>query len=115
MTVREFAERVKHAWGLSAVSVYGDDSASLSRAALCGGAGGDLIDTAWEMGADVFITADVNYHQLLYSQIMKTHLMVANHGEMENASLPGLCGLVREATSLEAVLLEKDNWTPITI
>jgi dinuclear metal center YbgI/SA1388 family protein len=115
MTVSELAERTKEAWGLSFLLTYGDDSTPLSRVALCGGAGGNLLSAAVKMGADVFISADINYHYLLRAQLMKTHLIAANHDEMERASLPNLCRLISEAVSLEVLLLEKENWTPIVI
>jgi putative NIF3 family GTP cyclohydrolase 1 type 2 len=85
------------------------------RAALCGGAGVDLLGAAMEMGADVFISSDISYHYQLSAQLMKTHIIVANHGEVERTTLPHLCRLVREAASLEVILLEKENWTPIVI
>ncbi|MDR1515418.1 MAG: Nif3-like dinuclear metal center hexameric protein [Synergistaceae bacterium] len=115
MTVSGLAGRIKELWGLSTLLTYGDDTAPLSRVALCGGAGGDLLQAAISMSADVFITADVSYHYLLHAQLTSTHLIVVNHGEMERASLPNFCALVREASSLDVVLLENSNWTPLVI
>lgn len=115
MTVGELARFAKDVWGLSSLLTYGDDETKLSRVALCGGAGGDLLHATIERGADVYITADVSYHYLLHAQLTKTHLIVVNHGEMERASLPNLCDLIREVTSLEVILLENRNWTPIVI
>jgi putative NIF3 family GTP cyclohydrolase 1 type 2 len=102
----------KEAWGLSSLLAYGGGSDQLSRVALCGGAGGDFLQPVVDMGADVFITADVSYHYLLHAQLSGIHLIVVNHGEMERASLPGLCVLLREVSSLDVVLLENSNWIP---
>jgi dinuclear metal center YbgI/SA1388 family protein len=115
VTVGGLARAAKEAWGLSTLITYGDEETPLRRVALCGGAGGDLLHTTIELGADVYITADVSYHYLLHAQLTKTHLIVVNHGEMERASLPQLCRVVREASGLEVVLLENSNWTPIVI
>lgn len=115
MTVGTLARHAKRAWGLSTLLTYGDDERPLSKAALCGGAGGDLLHATIERGAEVYITADVSYHYLLHAQLTQTHLIVVNHGEMERASLPALCELVREATALEVTLLDNGNWTPIVI
>ncbi|MDR1021602.1 MAG: Nif3-like dinuclear metal center hexameric protein [Synergistaceae bacterium] len=115
MTVSGIARRIKDLWGLSTLLTYGDDAAPLSRVALCGGAGGDFLQATINMGADVFITADVSYHYLLHAQLTRTHMIVVNHGEMERASLPSFCGLVREVSSLDVVLLENSNWTPLVI
>lgn len=115
MTLNELAESAKRVWGLSTLLTYGDGETPLSKVALCGGAGGDLLNTAIEMDADVFMTADVSYHYLLHAQLMKTHLVVANHGEMERAALPDLCRVIGETSGLEVVLQKSDNWTPIVI
>lgn len=115
MTVNSLARRLKELWGLSALLSYGDGVTPLSRVALCGGAGGDFLQAAINMGADVFVTADVGYHYILHAQLTGTHLIVANHGEMERASLPDFCGLIREVSSLDVVLLENSNWTPLVI
>jgi dinuclear metal center protein, YbgI/SA1388 family len=115
MCLRSFAEAAKGAWGLSSLMIYGDETTPFSRVALCGGAGGDLLHAVLEMGADVFVTADVSYHYLLDAQLMKTRLVVVNHGEMERASLPDLCEAIREATGLETVLLDHRNWRPVVV
>jgi dinuclear metal center YbgI/SA1388 family protein len=115
MTVSCLARRLKDLWGLSTLLTYGDDVTPLSRVALCGGAGGDFLQVTINMGADVFITSDVSYHYILHAQLTRTHLIVANHGEMERASLPNFCGLMREVSSLDVVLLENSNWTPLVI
>lgn len=115
MTVRELARRAREAWGLSSLLIYGDDETPLRKVALCGGAGGDFLPVIIDRGSDVFITADVSYHYLLHAQLASTHLIVVNHGEMERASLPGLCRILEEITSLEVLLLKSVNWTPLII
>jgi dinuclear metal center YbgI/SA1388 family protein len=115
MSLSALARLAKDVWGLSTLLAYGGDSTPLSRVALCGGAGGDLLQAVKSLGADVFITADVGYHYLLHARLSGMRLVVVNHGEMESASLPALRDLVREAASLEAVLLESGNWTPLVI
>ena len=115
MTVKELAKKAKKVWDLASLLIYGDDDTPLSRVALCGGAGGDFLPMTIDKGADVFITADVSYHYLLHAQLASTHLIVVNHGEMERVSLPALCGILREITSLETVLLKNSNWTPLVI
>jgi dinuclear metal center YbgI/SA1388 family protein len=115
MTVSALALRAREAWGLSTLMTYGDGQAPLSRVALCGGAGGDLLQRAIDLDADVFITADVSYHYLLHAQLTRIRLIVVNHGEMERASLPRFCDIIREATNMEVVLLENANCVPIVI
>lgn len=114
-TLRGIARAAKASWGLSTLLAYGDDDTPLSCVALCGGAGGDFLQTTLDRGADVYITADVSYHYLLHANLSGGHLIVANHGEMERASLPALCALIGEATSLDVRLLAASGWTPFVI
>jgi dinuclear metal center YbgI/SA1388 family protein len=109
------ARAVRDAWGLSCLLTYGDDGAPLSSVALCGGAGGDLLGAAIDLGADVFITADLSYHSIMRAQAANMPLIAVNHGEMESVALPGLCSLLRDAVGLDVELLEKINWIPSVI
>lgn len=47
------------------VRFCGDENRMISRVAICSGAGGDSIETALLKGADVLITGDTKYHQML--------------------------------------------------
>ena len=61
----EVLKRVKAAFEVGAVRYSGNGNAIISRVALCGGAGGFLIDKAVEMGAQLYVTADMRYHDFL--------------------------------------------------
>ncbi|HAY21273.1 MAG TPA: Nif3-like dinuclear metal center hexameric protein [Desulfobacterales bacterium] len=45
------------------IKVAGRTPSKVQRVAVCGGSGGDLIERAWEQGAEIFITGDIRYHQ----------------------------------------------------
>ena len=59
MTAREVLKRVKEAFEVGAVRYSGDGDCMVSRVALCGGAGGFLLDKAVEQGAQLYVTADM--------------------------------------------------------
>lgn len=61
----EVLERAKREFEVGAVRYSGDVSRPVSRVALCGGAGAFLLDRAIECGAQLFISADVRYHDFL--------------------------------------------------
>ena len=65
MTAREVLKRVKEAFEVGAVRYSGDGDCMVSRVALCGGAGGFLLDKAVEQGAQLYVTADMRYHDFL--------------------------------------------------
>lgn len=57
-----FLERVTHRLGTPAVRYAGNPDMQISRVAVCGGAGRDLIGKAVQAGADAYVTADLTYH-----------------------------------------------------
>ena len=84
----EFPGRVKAAWGLSHIDTYAPGGGPVSRVALCGGSGGSLWPAAKALGADLYLTADMKYHELIDANNAGLSVAVADHGEMERASLP---------------------------
>jgi dinuclear metal center YbgI/SA1388 family protein len=65
MTAKEMLQKVKAAFEVGAVRYSGDSDTIVSRVALCGGAGGFLLDKAVEQGAQLYVTADMRYHDFL--------------------------------------------------
>ncbi|MBQ7543567.1 MAG: Nif3-like dinuclear metal center hexameric protein [Synergistaceae bacterium] len=84
-----FAEHVKVSWGLSHLDLYGQP-ARISRVALCGGAGAEFWREAKSRGADIYLTADMKYHDISDAVNEGLSVALACHGEMERASLPAL-------------------------
>ncbi len=65
MPTREFMQLLKDTFQVAAVRYCGDDTQVVSRVALCGGAGAFLAGKAIEQGAQVYVTADLRYHDML--------------------------------------------------
>ena len=59
----DFALLVKKALGAPAVLISG--SGTVQRIALCGGEGGDFLEAARELGADLFLAGRIGYHRML--------------------------------------------------
>jgi dinuclear metal center YbgI/SA1388 family protein len=57
-----FLAAVKRTLGAGALRWCGSPRAVVRRVALCGGSGGDLLESAVRAGADVFLSADLKYH-----------------------------------------------------
>jgi dinuclear metal center YbgI/SA1388 family protein len=56
-------KRVKEIFGVDQVRIWGRPPEKVERLALCSGSGGDLIATARERGAQVYLTGEVRHHQ----------------------------------------------------
>ena len=81
MTAREVLKRVKEAFEVGAVRYSGNADTMVSRVALCGGAGGFLLDKAVQLGAQLYVTADMRYHDFLDNS---QRIVVADIGHYES-------------------------------
>ena len=81
MSARDALKRVKAAFEVGAIRYSGDAESMVSRVALCGGAGGFLLDKAVEMGAQLYVTADMRYHDFLDNS---QRIVVADIGHYES-------------------------------
>ena len=63
VTVGEYAKKVKEAFSLESVMVFGDSNTKISKIAIVPGSGRSMISTAKQTGADVFLTGDIGHHE----------------------------------------------------
>ncbi|MBR1456309.1 MAG: Nif3-like dinuclear metal center hexameric protein [Oscillospiraceae bacterium] len=69
-----------HANGLR----YYDAGRPVSRLAVMGGAGADMIEDAWRAGCDTYVTSDIKYHQFQKAVDFHINLIDADHFCTEN-------------------------------
>ena len=81
MPAREVLKRVKEAFEVGAVRFSGDGDRMVTRVALCGGAGAFLLDKAVAMGAQLYVTADMRYHDFLDNN---QRIVIADIGHYES-------------------------------
>lgn len=62
MPATSFIENIKDTLKAEGLVVYGDIDKDIEKIAVCGGAGGDLIEDALAKSCDLIITGDVKYH-----------------------------------------------------
>ena len=62
MTLSECARKVKEAYGIPSVRLYGDPQRVVEKAAICPGAGRSTMPKALAFGCDVYITGDIDHH-----------------------------------------------------
>ena len=103
--VRELLGRMKRVWNLTRIDYYGNLDCSILRVALCGGSGGSLWPAALTAEADLYVTADMKYHDLLDCTRAGLPVAAADHGEMERAVMDDLARRLSAFGGLETVLL----------
>ncbi len=77
----EFLEKVKKTFGCQSIKHSDLTGRTVNKVAVCGGSGAYLINNAMEQGADIFVTADVKYHQY-FNALGK--MVVADIGHFES-------------------------------
>ncbi len=92
---RQLAEQVKIALSLEALRAAGDLEKSVSKVAVCGGAGADLLAAAKAAGADCLVTADCKYHSGLEAEAIGILLLDGGHYQTERGVLPVLAESLR--------------------
>lgn len=117
MTVLEVAEKVKAAFGLSFVMVYGSRQVSgpVSRVAISPGAGGSMIDHGLAAKAQVLITGDIGHHD--GQDAAENHMAVidAGHYGLEHIFIPFIKGYLEEKFGDEVSVLEAEPAFPVQI
>lgn len=77
----EFLTRIKQIFNVGCIKHTSLKNKPVKTVALCGGSGADLIHTAIEKGADVFISADFKYHDYF---IPENRILLADIGHFES-------------------------------
>ncbi len=103
--------RIKERLGVAHVLLAGPTERTISRAAVCAGAAGDLLDAAMRGGAEVIVAGEVRHHDALRAAEAGVTVVCALHSNSERialeplrariaAALPGLAlATSRAATS----------------
>ncbi|MPM53108.1 GTP cyclohydrolase 1 type 2 [bioreactor metagenome] len=93
--LEDYAGRVKAALGANGVR-YASGGRPVSRVAVVGGAGGDMLHQALQKGCDTLVTADAKYNAFLDAAALGLNLIDAGHYPTEQVVCPVLAGWLRE-------------------
>ena len=89
MTARQLAGYVKERLGCKGLRFY-EGPGQISCVALCGGAGGSLLEEACHQGAQALITADVKHSVFLEAKNRNMTVIDGGHFATENVIIPRL-------------------------
>lgn len=95
-TVKEIVQIVKQGLNIDYVRVSGDPERKIRKAAVCGGSGGSLLHEASLMGAELFISGDIRYHQAREAEALGMAVIDAGHFPTEKAALGGIAETIRK-------------------
>lgn len=91
MILGDFIKRVQDILGITNLRYCGQEDIIVEKVALCGGSGASLLSKAVFSGAQVFLTADVKYHEAQDALAQNLAVVDAGHFATENLIIPVLC------------------------
>ena len=112
MNTIDFVKHVKQQFGAPCVRHTNPVKDFISRVAICGGSAISLLNDAIAANADVFITADVKYHQFFDAE-NRIVILDIGHFESEQFTIDIFYDLLSKKISNFAVLKSKVRTNPI--
>ncbi|HOK85895.1 MAG TPA: Nif3-like dinuclear metal center hexameric protein [Tenuifilum sp.] len=112
MNTIDFVKHVKQQFGAPCVRYTNPVKDFISRVAICGGSAISLLNDAIAANADVFITADVKYHQFFDAE-NRIVILDIGHFESEQFTIDIFYDLLSKKISNFAVLKSKVRTNPI--
>lgn len=89
-SAREVLARLKSALGLDAALVAGPLDREVMTAAVCAGAGGELLRDALTLRVDLFVTGELRHHDALRAEASGLTVVALRHSASERCALPTL-------------------------
>lgn len=109
MSVAEYADFIKKALDVKYVNIIGNLNAMVQKVAVCGGSGSSLISKARFLGADVFVTGDIQHHDALDAIELGLNIIDAGHYYTENIAMPIMMEYLKSIKNLKELEIELYN------
>ena len=104
--LRDYAKRVKEAFGLSHVCVFGDPEREVHRVAICPGSGKSELGLALEAGADTYVSGDIDHHTGIDAVAQGLAVIDAGHYGIEHIFIEHMAMTLRAKLAQVDVLTE---------
>lgn len=114
VTLEEFARTVKDVLQAASVQIAGSPRASVRRVAIACGAAGEFLRDAVHRKADVLLTGEVRFHDLLAAEAQGIGLVLPGHYASERCGLEALAARLQQAFSALHVWPSARERDPLT-
>lgn len=117
--VKNFTKRLLATLQQPFVQITGALPKKISTVALCGGSGSDLAEKALQMGAQVFITAEVKHHIARWAEAENFCIIDGGHFATEWPAMPRLVELLQKALApghgRTKIFMSREQGTPFRL
>lgn len=107
--------RIKERLGVSHLLVAGPTQGTVTRAAVCAGAAGDLLDAAIRQGAEVVVAGEVRHHDALRAAEAGVTVVCALHSNSERIALEPLRARIAAALPGLALATSRADRDPFSV
>jgi dinuclear metal center YbgI/SA1388 family protein len=94
-TLAIYADFVKTALGVDKIRVAGDPNKKIKKVAMLNGAGNKFVSAARFAGADVLVTGDMQYHEMVDAVEAGLSIIDAGHFATESIMIPAMADYIR--------------------
>lgn len=101
VTLKEYALRVKEAFRLPYVQVFGDENQVIGTVAISPGSGKSEIDQAILFGADVLVTGDIDHHSGIDAVARNLSIIDAGHYGIEHIFIEHIAMYLKGKTAID--------------
>ncbi len=108
----DYLKKIKQTLGAGAIKYNATKDHPVKNVAFCGGSGSFLIHNAYSAGADVFITADIKYHDF-FEHINEMTIVDAGHYETEQFTKELLYEIIMEKFTTFALQISETSTNPV--
>lgn len=96
MTAPAFLKHLHTSLAQPVLAVAGKLPVEITTVAVCGGSGSDLAETAWQTGAQVYITGEIKHSVARWAEASNFCVIDAGHFATENPVVTKLAGLLTQ-------------------
>lgn len=117
-TLAMYADNVKKTLGIDKVRIAGDPNKMIKKVAMLNGAGNKFVSAARFAGADVLVTGDMQYHEMVDAVEAGLCIIDAGHFATEKIMIPAMTNYLRSkcmANGYNVEIIESKNNEDISV
>lgn len=107
--VKGFLNKIKDKLDINMLKVYGNIDKNISSVAVCGGSGADFIEDAYNLGAELYLTGDIKYHDAQLADQLGIIIVDGGHFNTEKIILPVIKETLDNAFNKEVTIIVHDE------
>jgi dinuclear metal center YbgI/SA1388 family protein len=111
----EIFDRIKRELGIGHLLIAGPVDGTITRAAVCAGSCGNILDDAIKAKAELYLTGEIRHHDAVKAGAAGLTVVCTLHSNSERAVLKRLAKRLTETPGMPGILLSSADRDPISI